>query len=968
MLSNNKNNNGALSRYLSPLAVWALAFGCAVGWGAFVMPGTTFLPIAGPLGSVLGLFIGAAVMLLIGLSYRFLIGRYPDAGGSYTFVSKVLGVDHSFLCAWMLMLTYAAVVWANSTALSLIVRYLFGDLFCFGFSYQIAGYTVYMGELLLSTALLALTYLICAAGKRLAAVVQIVCAVLLFGGVCVCFIAVTAHRGGFAGIEPLFADKGTAGSQVLTIIVLAPWAFIGFESISHSAAEYRFSPKKTLPVIIAALVAGVLTYVMLTVCAAMAVPDGFENWSEYISALMRLDGEASIPTFYAAHKAMGSAGLVILGISAFCGIATGLIGNFIALSRLMYRMSQDGLLPKRIGRLNRRGVSPTALLCVAAVSFIIQFFGRTAIGWIVDVTTIGATIVYVYVTICAALLGRRENKRGTMVLGIIGAAISLFFVIIYMAPNILSEKAFSSASYMVLIIWSMLGIFVFSMLMRRDKEKRFGTSTVVWIILFLLILVMSVSWVNKTTVETAEYAALSSQVTHSLFAEKADSVSYSQAVSDANRHTTELFNEFSSSTRRNIFIFAGVILCSLVVIFRIYSMINKREKEVEAQKLAAEENSRAKSVFLANMSHDIRTPLNAVTGYTALALKDKSLSGNVRDYLEKIDNSSKHLLSLINDILDMSRIEHGKMELTTAPGDLCEILDEVSSIFSLQMEQKGLAFNVDYSHIQNRYVICDKNRLLRILLNAVSNAYKFTPKGGKIDVVMSQTGKTPSRASYLLTVSDTGIGMSPEFSKHIFDAFERERNSTVSQQQGTGLGMAIAKSLVEAMGGSIAVRSEQNVGTTLIITVAFTVCTAEEAAPHLKSDMPQQPKVSGKRLLLVEDNPINSEIAGEILRSEGYEVDTAENGKIAVEKIAEAPEGHYSVVLMDVMMPVMDGYTAAKKIRAMDGSRGSVPIVALTANTFESDRKKAFDAGMDAHVAKPFDPEQLTQTIAGLIQ
>ncbi|MBQ9247586.1 MAG: APC family permease, partial [Ruminococcus sp.] len=188
-IQDSQKDGSALSKYLSPLAVWALSFGSAVGWGAFVMPGTTFLPIAGPWGSVIGLFIGAVIMLVIGLSYRFLMERYPDAGGSYTFAAKALGSDHGFLSAWMLMLTYAAIIWANSTALSLIVRYLFGNIFCFGFSYRIAGYTVYFGEVLLSVSILSAAALICMIGERFAAAIQVICALLLFGGIVSSFTA-----------------------------------------------------------------------------------------------------------------------------------------------------------------------------------------------------------------------------------------------------------------------------------------------------------------------------------------------------------------------------------------------------------------------------------------------------------------------------------------------------------------------------------------------------------------------------------------------------------------------------------------------------------------------------------------------------------------------------------------------------------------------------------------------------------
>ncbi|WP_407723711.1 APC family permease [Ruminococcus sp. JL13D9] len=238
-----------MTKYLSMPAVWALSFGCAVGWGAFVMPGTTFLPAAGPWGTVIGLAIGTLIMSAIGVNYYCLMRRYPGPGGSYIYANKILGHDHGFICAWMLLLAYIAVAWANATALSLIVRCLFGDVFCFGFSYEIAGYTVYMGEVLLSFGLISAATLICIFSKRVAKWFQLIFALGLFLLVCACFTAVVLHRGGISGIEPAFAQNRSPVMQVLGIAILGPWAFIGFESISHSSGEFRLSNKKILPVI-----------------------------------------------------------------------------------------------------------------------------------------------------------------------------------------------------------------------------------------------------------------------------------------------------------------------------------------------------------------------------------------------------------------------------------------------------------------------------------------------------------------------------------------------------------------------------------------------------------------------------------------------------------------------------------------------------------------------------------------------
>ena len=962
-ITNVQQQDSASSQYLTPIAAWALAFGCSVGWGAFVMPGTTFLPIAGPLGSVLGLLIGAGIMLIIGINYNTLIKRYPDAGGSYTFAQKTLGGDHGFLCGWMMILTYSAITWANATALSLIIRCLMGDMFCFGFSYRIAGYTVYFGEVLLSFAIIAICYLIVTLSKKLSAYVQICCASLLFLCILAVFIAVLVHRGGLSGMTPLFRQKISPAVQVLGIVILAPWAFIGFESICHSAHEFRFSLKRTMPIIVAALITGTLSYVMLAVCASAAHPDGFENWIDYIRALGHLNGTASIPTFFNAEKALGSTGLVLVGVAAVCGILTGIIGNFIALSRLIYRMSADNVFPEVFSRKNKHDIPYVALMLIAGSSCLIPLLGRTAIGWIVDVTTIGAVIVYTYICICVFTLGKREHNRSMIVFGILGLIFSFVFGICYLAPSVWSESSLSTQSFLILIVWSVLGMVVFRAVVRHDKARRFGKSAVVWVILFVLTLLVSVLWIYRTTTESTNVVTAEVRLVENELANKMGIPGNNPDVLAADDSVIDSVQHFSETTRHNIYIRDFLIVCALAVIFSIFNIIKKREKDIEAERLRAEENSRAKSNFLSNMSHDIRTPMNAVTGYTALALKEDNLPDNIREYLEKIDHSSKHLLSLINDILDMSRIESGKVELNTAPADLCRIMDDVVNVFSLQMESKKLNFSADHSEVKNRYVICDEHRLKRILFNLISNAYKFTPSGGAIRLSLRQTESGENEGGYELTVADTGIGMSEEFSKHVFDAFERERTQTVSKEQGTGLGMTITKSLVDLMNGSISMETSQGKGTTFTISLRFELTDADSVV-QTESEDTERSIFEGKKLLVVEDNPINLEIACAILSQEGFEIDTAEDGKIAVDMVAAAAPNTYNAILMDVQMPVMGGYEATRLIRAMDGERADIPIIAITANTFESDRREAFDAGMNAHVSKPFEPTELTATLA----
>ena len=382
----------------------------------------------------------------------------------------------------------------------------------------------------------------------------------------------------------------------------------------------------------------------------------------------------------------------------------------------------------------------------------------------------------------------------------------------------------------------------------------------------------------------------------------------------------------------------------------------------------AERANRSKTTFLSNMSHDIRTPMNAIVGFTALATTHINDPVRVKDYLSKIASSSNHLLGLINDVLDMSRIESGKFKSEEEENNLNCIIDEIRAIMQSQSSSKQLAFNVNCS-INNPNVYCDKLRLNRVLLNILSNAVKFTYPGGSIDFTLTETGVNPDNSgTYEFRIKDTGIGMQPQFIEHIFEPFEREEAHTTSQIQGTGLGMAITKTLVDMMGGSITVNSEPDKGSEFIVTVKFTIVDAPSSLSDTNDSAPNSDNISGKRILLVEDNELNREIASEILKEAGFIIDSAENGKIAVDKLVEMGENYYCVILMDVQMPVMNGYEATRAIRSLDNpALSSVPIIAMTANAFIEDKQSAIKSGMNAHVAKPIDTEILLNTIQTLI-
>ena len=516
--------------------------------------------------------------------------------------------------------------------------------------------------------------------------------------------------------------------------------------------------------------------------------------------------------------------------------------------------------------------------------------------------------------------------------------------------------------------------------------------------------------------------------------------------------------------------------------------------------LQANRASKAKSVFLSNMSHDIRTPMNAIVGFTALAITHIDRPEQVEEYLKKIMTSGNHLLSLINDVLDMSRIESGKMHLEEKPCSLPDILHGLRSIVQSDIHAKQLELYIDTVDVLDEDIYCDKLRLNQVLLNLLSNAIKYTTAGGIISMrVMEKPRPTTEYASYEFHIRDTGIGMSEEFVSHIFEPFEREKNSTISGIQGTGLGMAITKNIVDMMNGSIEVKSEQGVGTEFIVSFTFRLhsgarepqnipelknCRAlvvdddfntcdsvsymlgqigmraewtlsgkeavlrthqavmrgdeycvyiidwmlpdmngvevtrrirketgsnvpvivltaydwsdikEEATEagvtafcskplffselrsclysivnadeeeESKSDENKRPDFHTGRILLAEDNELNQEIAEAILGDAGFEVEIAENGQIAVEMLSRSEHGYYQLVLMDVQMPVMNGYEATREIRALeDRELAGIPILAMTANAFEEDKQAALRCGMDGHIAKPIDIDNLFSTL-----
>ncbi len=409
------------------------------------------------------------------------------------------------------------------------------------------------------------------------------------------------------------------------------------------------------------------------------------------------------------------------------------------------------------------------------------------------------------------------------------------------------------------------------------------------------------------------------------------------------------------------------LLIILLIAFAVFALTLRRAQrklEINNRKLTIA--NRAKSDFLSNMSHDMRTPMNVILGVTAL-LRGRTDPADIRKDVEQIDQSGKYLLSIINETLDMSKIEAGKLDLSPAPVNRRKLVGNIITTAKILAKQKGVQFTADLPPDGSdswRTVCVDSARVEQIFVNLLSNAIKFTPSGGTVTLTMCTLSVTETAITDRFIITDTGIGMSKEFQKHMFEPFAQEGRANIGHENGTGLGLAIVKQLVGHMGGTIAVESEPDKGTTVTLDLTSPFCGDDDTCPdEAKADLAI---LQGKRILLCEDNPLNAEIASRILEMQGVTTETAENGQIGVNRFAAGPPHTYDAILMDVRMPVMNGLEATRAIRALpdrDDAK-TIPILAMTANTFAEDVRQCLDAGMNAYLAKPVDPARLYEALA----
>ena len=944
----------ASSRHLSMLGAWAFAFGTAVGWGSFVMPGTLFLPKAGPLGTTIGVFVGAAIMAVIAWNYHYMTRRYPGPGGAFAFATRAFGADHGFLCAWFISLTYMAIVWANATALTIIARCLFGDALRFGFRYSIAGYNVYLGDILLpGAAILVAAAINCR--RRLAGRVETVLAVLFAVGIAVCFGAAVFRCGGDLRVAaPAFASDGTAPvSQVLKIVALAPWFYVGFEAISNLSGEFRFSCRKTFQVMVAAVVTSAFAYAFLVVLPALAPADA-GGWPASVAHLGGQVGAPLLPTFAAASRVLGRVGTAVIGVTAIAAIFTNLVGNMTVTSRLLGAMADDGVLPARLGAKGADGTPTAAVLFVAGVSLLIPFLGRTAIGFIVDVATIGAGIAYAYTSAAVLRTARATGSRLGKAMGISGLLLSGGICILFILPNYVSGSMMATESYLILVLWCILGFVFYRFLFGRDQNHRFGHSTVVWISLLVMIFVMSHMWMRQASVDATKRSFSELSDFHRQHCLAGTGAGSDNGWGD---NMTRQLDSVNNSLVHVGLVQAGLMAVSLAIMFSLYAMLRRRERRLEHEK------TMSKSYFFSTVSHDIRTPLNAIIGFSEMLKAGFKTEAEREQALDSILVSGRTLLGLINDVLDLSKLESGKMQIALEPTDCPRLLHVVMDAFRISGKKPGLDLLCEIGEMPA--LMLDPQRLRQIVFNLVGNAVKFTERG---HVTLRAGYERPADAEtgvFRLSVEDTGCGIAEEDQKRICSAYVQV-GAKLARNGGTGLGLAICAQLVKAMGGELKVKSELGKGSTFEIEIPDVRSTVlpEVSAPAVPDGaVPAASSRPVRRILLVDDSKMNLMVLKALLKKAGdYETTMAMDGQEALKALEEAGAKPYDLVLTDMWMPNLDGEGLVKDIRA-NASLAALRVLVVTADV--EIREKAAEMGFDGILLKPVTTAALEQTLLG---
>ena len=607
------SNPTKLQPYLSPLAVWALSVGSAIGWGSLVVTSSDYLSKAGPMGSVIGLLIGFSMMLLVSSHYHFLANRYPGAGGLYNYVKCIFGYDFAFLIAWFMFLIYISIFWANATSIPLFARYFLQGVFKRGYLFTVFGYEVYFGEAIITLVVMWLIGLLCMKSKKATAHSMVAMVLVFTVGITVCFAAAMAGHGSSGmTMRPGFLPDTGILRQVIHIAFVSPWAFIGFETVSNSAEEYRFKHSNMFRVLVISVAVTTALYVFVILLSVTAYPEECSSWLDYITHLDRYEGIAGLPAFYAAEHYLGRTGVLILMASLLALVLSSLIGMLRVLSRLCYAVAQDGILPKRFAKLNGKQIPVNAILLVLLVSLPIPFIGRTAIGWIVDTTTIGATMIYGFASVAVFKASGQEGARRNRLISGICLFILVAFAVFLLFPSAFSDYSIATETYVLMAVWSLLGLLFFHAVIRSDSDRKFGKAIIVWISLLVFIVLMAMTWAERLN-EDRENAIV------------AEISGYIDGTGD--REVLEMekdeflaieLNRLHDADNTSVFVIVSLFGLSLIIMLTNYLYMQKWEKK------AAKERDEAKTIALTD-------PLTGVKSKHAFLLAQQQIDASLEE-------------------------------------------------------------------------------------------------------------------------------------------------------------------------------------------------------------------------------------------------------------------------------------------------------------------------------------------------
>lgn len=447
-------------RRLSPLGAWAIVLGCIISWGSFVMPGTSFLPSAGPTGTAIAMGIACVIMLVFALCFHYMMNRVPVNGGAFAFAFTAFGRSRGFLCGWFLSLAYLAPIALNATALALVARNLMGNALEFGLHYNVAGYDTYLGEILTIVVVLGLVAWAAAMRRNILAKVQVVLVTCLVVGVAIIFIACMLDPdAAFFGAQPEFSPRNPPVMGVLVVLAASPWLFIGFDTLSQSTSEFSFSPRKSGAIMASAIVVGALIYTGLDCVGASVVPKQYGNWLVYVMNTPSLSGIEALPVFNATYHVLGEAGVIVLDIAILGAVLSGIVGFFIADIRLLQAVADAHVLPDWFGKLHPQRKTPrNAIVFVFAVAVMASLFGRTILNWVMDMASAGLVLGLLYTSLATFTYARRERGYAFVAIGILGTVLSVAFLVLLFIPIPMLNASMGLESIVFLIAWATLGM------------------------------------------------------------------------------------------------------------------------------------------------------------------------------------------------------------------------------------------------------------------------------------------------------------------------------------------------------------------------------------------------------------------------------------------------------------------------------------------------------------------------------